>query len=164
MTGLNQIRDAVVAALRSAGMNALAAHAGKTAEITGPVLTVDVGEVAQQQAALCSYLGEQTDANSGEPREVYGRRLDVTIALEARAPAAADCESACESAAEVLLGDGLPSGLRMGVQSWEAVTWDKTNRLFLRRGSVKCRALFLALADAESADLLEFTLKGVLTS
>ena len=54
------------------------------------------------------------------------------------------------------------SGLRPGNFKWEAARWEPENRLFLRRGTLSCRAFFTAEQNEDSEALLEFTLKGVM--
>ena len=61
----------------------------------------------------------------------------------------------------MLLG-GLPEGIRPGELSWEALTWEKETGLFLRRGKLRCEALFLAEAGEEGETFLDFILKGVM--
>lgn len=163
MNGLNQVRGAVIETLLRGGLTAVAAYDGKAKRYPGPVIAVDVAEAGGKALALCSYLGQVYDEGSGTVKELYGRQLTVGISLEVRAPAAADCETAMESAAELLMG-GLPSGLRPGEQSWEAVSWDRDNQLFLRRGRVSCRAYFTAQTDEGDGTLLDFILKGVMTT
>ena len=94
-------------------------------------------------------------------RERYGKELTGQITVELRAERAADCEAGCERATEVLLS-GLPEGIRAGELTWEAISWEKTTRMFLRRGTLVCRALFLAESEAEAGTFLDFRLKGVM--
>lgn len=165
MNGLIQVRDAVIRTLQDGGLTAVPACSGSAKHYTTPVAAVDVAQAAGKPAALCSYLGERLDPVSGTVREVYGRRLEVTIALDLRAPNADACESACESAAELILHH-LPSGLHCSELSWNAVSWDKINQRFLRQGKLCCQACFLAESDSgdEPASLLDFILKGVMIS
>ena len=93
--------------------------------------------------------------------ECYGKLLDGEISVEIRAPGASGCEQICEQAAEVLLG-GLPAGIRPGELRWEAICWEKETGMFLRRGSLRCRAVFTALAREDGETFLDFTLKGVM--
>lgn len=162
MNGLQQVRQAVIDALNGAGLKAVPAFDGAAARHTGAVAAVDVGAVSGKPAGLGNYLGQQYDEKAGTVRELYGRQLDLKLTLDIRAERAGDCEAACETAAEVLFAGGLPSGLRMGEQSWEAVCWDKKNQTFLRKGAVEAKGFFTASVDEESGRLLEFTLKGVL--
>ena len=45
---------------------------------------------------------------------------------------------------------------------WEAVRWEKETGTFLRRGTLQCRALFLAQEQAEDGAFLDFILKGAM--
>lgn len=163
MNGLNQVRGAVVQVLEDGGLTALAAYAGKAKRYDGPVITVDVAQAAGRAMALCSYLGKTYDEQAGTVKELYGRQLEVAISLEARAPAAEECENTMEAASELLV-NRLPAGLRMGEQSWEAVSWDRDNQMFVRKGRFCCRAYFTAETDQEAGTLLDFILKGVMTT
>lgn len=163
MKELRQIRDAVIDALRRAGLEAEAAFPAKwAAERNTPLATAAVEAAEGKAVGFCGYLGETTDA-FGVTREVYGKRLKGVISVEIRAARAADCEDGGETAASVLLGD-LPEGIRPGELSWEALAWEKETGLFLRRGSLRCEALFLAESGEEDGVFSEFILKGVLRS
>ncbi len=164
MTGLNQVKAAVIETLQKAGLSAVTAYDGAAKRYDGPVAAVDVAEAAGKPGAFDSYLGQVYDPEAGTVVERYGRKLDVTLSVDVRAPTAAACEEGCERAAEALLSGGLPSGLRLGEQSWEAVAWDKANQMFLRKGRAVGRAFFTATAEVDSGVFLDFILKGVLTS
>lgn len=163
MKELSQIREAVVTALRDAGIQAVRRFPTERARAyTGAVAAVGVGMAQGESVGFCHYLGEMTDQETQAVRERYGKEVAGEIIVELRAARAADCEEGCEQAADVLLG-GLPEGIRTGTLSWEAITWEKSTGMFLRRGSLACRALFLAESEAESGVFLDFRLKGVLT-
>lgn len=163
MKELRQIRDAVIDALRRAGLESETAFPAKwVAERNTPLATVAVGAVEGTAIGFSSYLGEIQDA-FGRTREVYGKQLKGVISVDIRAARAADCEDGGETAASVLLG-GLPEGIRPGELSWEALVWEKETGLFLRRGKLRCEALFLAEAGEEDGVFQEFILKGVLRS
>jgi len=163
MKELRQMRDAVISALRSGGLAAEAAFPGKwAAERKTALATVSVETAEGRDLGFCGYLGESRGP-SGEAREVYGKHLAGTIAVDIRAERAAECEAGGETAAAVLLGK-LPEGIRPGELSWEALAWEKQTGLFLRRGKLRCEALFLAEAGDEGPEFLDFILKGVLQS
>ena len=111
---------------------------------------------------FCNYLGERYDETAGTVRELYGRQLEGDIAVEIRAERAADCEAGCETASGVLLG-GLPEGIRPGELRWEGLAWEKSTGMFLRRGTLRCRAVFVAQAREDGETFLNFILKGVMT-
>ena len=163
MKELRQIRDAVIDALRRGGLEAEAAFPAKwAAERNTPLATAAVGAAEGKAIGFCGYLGETRDA-SGGTREVYGKRLEGVITVDVRAARAAVCEDGGETAAAVLLGS-LPEGIRPGKLSWEALVWERETGLFLRRGKLRCEALFLAEAGEEEGAFLEFILKGVIRS
>ena len=62
---------------------------------------------------------------------------------------------------EALL-DGLADGLTLDELSWEKTEWDEEYGMFVRRGTARCTAYFVATADEESAVLTDFILKGVM--
>lgn len=163
MRELNQIRDAVVTALRAAGLCTLASYPDQRARrYAGPVAAVAVDTAESRTVGFYNYLGEVSDPETGQVRELYGKQLDAVISVEIRGQRAADCETGCETAAEVLLG-GLPSGIRPGELSWEALSWERETESFLRRGRLQCRAWFQAQTEDGNTMFLDFQLKGAVT-
>jgi hypothetical protein len=163
MNGLNQIRDALIQTLKDGGLQTNAAFSGEAPRVTGPVVSVEVSGVVGKPVAFGGYLGEVYDEETSTVRERYGRRLEAEIQLDARSPEAAGCESAMEQASDALAA-GLPAGLRLLEESWDGPVRDGTNRCYLRRGHLKCLAYFTAETAGESGVLLDFALKGVLSS
>ena len=160
MKELTQIRDAVICALRTAGLRAEAAFPARRAvRCSEASAAVSVGAASGKALGFCNYLGETVD-DRGAVRELYGKQMEGSIVVEIRAEGAQVCESGCETAAAALLG-GLPEGVRPGELSWEALAWEKETGMFLRRGALSCQALFTAWAE-ENGVFLDFVLKGVL--
>ena len=140
MNELGQIRTAVLTALKDAGIEALEQFPEeKIKAYTGAAATVGVGAASGKSAGFGDYLGEVTDAETQTVRERYGKELTGQITVELRA-----------------------EGIRAGELTWEAISWEKTTRMFLRRGTLVCRALFLAESEAEAGTFLDFRLKGVM--
>ena len=100
------------------------------------------------------------DEEAGTVEELYGKQLEAVITVEIRAARASLCEEGCAAAAEVLLG-GLPAGIRAGELNWEAISWEKATGMFLRRGGLRCQAVFTARSQEDGTAFLDFTLKGV---
>ena len=162
MRELGQVRRAVIDALNAAGVTALEAFPDARAKAySGAVAAVAVGTSEGKTLGFCNYLGECWDEAAGTVRELYGKQLEGEIVVDIRAERAADCESGCEAAAEVLLG-GLPAGIRPGELRWESLQWEKTTGLFLRRGVLRCRAVFVAESTEDSEAFLDFILRGVM--
>ncbi len=162
MKELTQVRDAVVSALNEAGLKAMAAFPDCTAKrYEGAVAAVSVNAATGGAVGFCNYLGEVWDEKAGTVRELYGKQLEGDIAVDIRAERAADCENGCETASEVLL-DGLPAGIRPGELRWEAIGWEKATGMFLRKGHLQCRAVFIAREKEDGETFLDFILKGVM--
>lgn len=123
------------------------------------MVTVDVGQAEGKPLALGSYLGSREE--KGEPRELYGCRMDFALSLEVRGEKAGDCEAGWEAITDILGNGALPSGIRLLRQSWEGLAWDAGTGRFSRRGSLGGSAYFIAERDAETAALLDLDLKGV---
>lgn len=163
MRELTQVRDAVTAALNNAGLQALTAFpADRAKRYEGAVAAVAVGAAEGKVMGFCNYLGEVYDKTAGAWRELYGKQLEGDVTVEVRAERAVDCERGCETASDVLLG-GLPEGIRPGELRWEALTWEKATGMFLRRGALRCGAVFTAQAQEDGEAFLDFILKGVIT-
>ena len=162
MNGLNQVKQAVMTALEETGLQTKSRFSADSARrSTAPTAVVGVKQARGKAAAMGHYLGLERTA-SGKERELYGRSLEVTVSVDVYTAAGGDgCEEAMEQAAQALL-EGLPSGLRLQSISWGETEWDGKSRLWLRRGTAEYLAQFLASADAESGEFLDFRLKGVL--
>ena len=144
------------------GVSAIAAFPAERAKAyPGAVAAVSVGAAEGKTLGFCNYLGETWDEERGTVQELYGKQLEGEIIVDIRAEGAADCESGCEAAAEVLLG-GLPVGIRPGELRWESLQWEKTTGLFLRRGVLRCRAVFVAESTEDGEAFLDFILRGVM--
>lgn len=164
MKELTQVRDAVISALNEAGLTAFAAFPAEMARrYETAVAAVSVGAATGEAMGFCNYLGQSWDEAAGTVRELYGKVLEGEISVDIRAETAAACEGGCETASEVLLS-GLPSGIRPGELRWEAISWEKTTGMFLRKGSLRCRAAFLAREQEDGEMFLDFILKGVMRS
>ena len=162
MKELVQIQQAVLDALSNAGLTILEAFPDSRAKAySGAIVTVAVGAAEGKTMGFCNYLGEVWDEDAGTVREVYGKQLEGDITVDVRGAKAATCEEGCRQAGEVLLG-GLPSGIRPGELRWEALTWEKTAGMFLRKGALRCQAVFVAKGQEDGESFLDFTLKGVM--
>ena len=164
MSGLEQVKAAVAAALERAGLTAVLEYAPeRLRHYKGPVVTVGVRRGECRQVGFCDYLGEREDPETGLRREVYGRRLDIQLSLDAWAEGSAGaCQEALERAHEALL-TGLPAGIRAGDMTWEDVRWDGETEMFCRQGTLRCGACLTAAVQEDTGLLSDFILKGVLT-
>ena len=74
---------------------------------------------------------------------------------------AAGCDRVLETLHQVMM-EGLPSGLKPAELKWEEAAWDQDASMFLRRGSLRCGAYFIAAASEDGPLLEDFILKGVM--
>lgn len=167
MSGLEQVKSALVSALEQAGLPAQAAFPpGWAKRYAGPVVAVGLRTGESRGGAMGSYLGQQVDPDTLSSREIYGMRLELTLSLDIYCPpgkGAAGCDEALEKLHQAML-ELLPSGLRPAGLKWEEVRWDEDTAMFLRKGSLSCTAFFTASApDEESLALSDFILKGVVS-
>lgn len=164
MNGLEQVKDAVAAALEKANIRTQTAYAPDWAKAySGPVVAVGLRTGESRGGALSSYLGQRTDPKTQICQEVYGIRLDLTLSLDIYCPpeeGAAGGERVLEALHQIML-EGLPTGLRPTELKWEEAAWDPDTAMFLRRGSLACTAYFIAAASEDGAVFTDFILKGV---
>lgn len=164
MNGLEQVKDAITAALEKAEIRTQTAYApGWAKKYTGPVVAVGLRTGESRGGALSSYLGQRTDPKTQTSQEVYGMRMELTLSLDIYCPpteGAAGGESVLEALHQIML-EGLPSGLRPTELKWEEASWDPDTAMFLRRGSLACSAYFIAAASEDGAVFSDFILKGV---
>lgn len=157
MTAAGQVRSEIVSRLKAAGLDAAEAYEDERfRERSGSVVAVGAKQAELAHAGLMNYLGEQYDAESGRTVEVYGRKLKMAASLDVYAPrrkGARGCEQTAEAVSEALL-DGLADGLTLDELSWEKTEWDEEYGMFVRRGTARCTAYFVATADEERAGKL----------
>lgn len=164
MNGLEQVKDAVAAALEGADIRTRTAYApGWAKDYTGPVVAVGLRTGESRGGALSSYLGQRTDPKTKTCQEVYGLRMELTLSLDIYCPpkeGASGGESVLEALHQIML-EGLPAGLRPTELKWEEASWDPDTSMFLRRGSLTCSAYFIAAASEDGTVFSDFILKGV---
>lgn len=165
MSALEQIRAELIRCLQAGGINAAAAYPEKgAAYYEMPVAAVGFAGGTGETAGFADYLGERYDGEKAAWVETYGRRLEVTAAIDAfsgQEAGAAGCQAVLEAAYETLCSGTLASGLRLGEATWDEVRWDGTIRMYRQRLTLDCRAYFIAETPVEEGQFLDFKLKGV---
>lgn len=164
MTAIQQVKTAVVNAIKAAGVTALTAYsAEELKKYSCAVAAVGVREVSVTHSGAVEYLGQRYDAERGTVSEVYGRRLELSLSLDLYAPRPAGAD-ACETAAETVtqaMMTALPCGLCVQELRWEQVQWDKICGMFRLAGGAKYEAYFTAESAEETAEFTDFILRGV---
>lgn len=161
-SAIEQAKRALCAALERAGLQAETAFTPERAAAReSAVAVVGLRRGESRGGGLSSYLGRRQEGSRW--REIYGLRMELTLSLDLYAPAelgAAGCDRALETLHQVML-EGLPSGLRPKELCWEEAAWDQETAMFLRRGSLRCEAVFTAQAEEDNELVTDFILKGV---
>lgn len=161
-SAIEQAKRALCAALERAGLQAETAFTPERAAAReSAVAVVGLRRGESRGGGLSSYLGRRQEGSRW--REVYGLRMELTLSLDLYAPAelgVAGCDRALETLHQVML-EGLPSGLRPKELCWEEAAWDQETAMFLRRGSLRCEAVFTAQAEEDNELVTDFILKGV---
>ena len=147
-SAIEQAKRALCAALERAGLQAETAFASERAAAReSAVAVVGLRRGESRGGGLSSYLGRRQEGSRW--REVYGLRMELTLSLDLYAPAelgTEGCDRALETLHRVML-EGLPSRLRPKELCWEEAAWDQETAMFLRRGSLRCEAVFTAQAE-----------------
>ena len=140
MKELTQISQVVIDALKQAGIPAMAAYPAERArQYDSAVAAVRCGNRRGQ--GLWGFViiwARPGTRRPGRCRKLYGKQLEAVISVEIRAPGAALCEEGLRS------GNGGIAGWPArrnppGELSWEAISWEKSTGMFLRRGGLRCR-------------------------
>lgn len=163
MTAMQQVLAALSAALEEQGVKTVTAWTrAKIPQLSGAAAVLGVQETESGAAALWNYLGEKWDAARGCMAERYGKRLRLTLCADIYAPkgqmeAIEDC---CGALEEVLSSPLL--GLHAERVHRGEVGYDSAGGYLKCRCTVSCTAYFTATRTDESAEVTNFTLKGVL--
>ena len=162
MKELTQVRQAVIQALSQAGLPALEAFPDRRANsYEGAVAAVAVGAAEGKVLGFCNYLGERYDAPTATWRELYGKKLRVTVGLDLYAPAEGG-EAACQRAFDRMAAafhSGGPPGLKVRSLSRGEGSFDEGQGLFCCPVEAVCEAWLYAETDGSGA-FLRFEVKG----
>lgn len=160
---LDNVRDAVIAALLAAELPACAAYPRSAVPAADGMICVGIAGAEDCSPGFAGYLGQREDPESGT-QEVYGLRCGLSVSLDIYAPlsaadAAGDCLSMFDTAAGCIDGCGIRlKSLRCGEPAP-----DRASGMMHLRGEAKGMALLIAISDSgDDIDFSNFVLKGEL--
>lgn len=166
MAELENIAEAVCAALRSEGVDAALCEypCAPKPRYGGPVVAVGIKKGSAVSPGFAEYMGEMLDESTGASSELYGKRFDVTVALSIYSPknsqnGAQGCTAAFSAVASAL--GAMPAGLRVRELSCGETRFDSATGMFLCSAEMKCTAFMYALRSDER-EILDFTLRGTM--
>ena len=159
---LETLRQAVAAALNAGGVNAVAAMEPEARRRwDGPVAAVSLAGVECGPGGFQHYLGAWKNPDTGLEEEVYGRKAQLTLALDLYAPRDAG-EGACQQAlarmSEVLLTGGA-GGLEVAEIAAERVEFLHQDGLYRLPVRCRCAAWLIVRRDA-GGYFTDFEVKG----
>ena len=161
-SGLQALAQAMAGYLKAQGVPAAAAWEPKARPaLDGPVAAVSLRGCRVTPAGFQDYLGEACQEESGLWQAWYGREVRLTFGLDLYAPEGTgdgEMQQVLDQLAAALLAGG-PEGMAVEEFSWEALSFDREERLLKRPGQAVCRA-YLRLARQEGGLFTDFILRG----
>lgn len=151
---LNGLRRSVVEQLRGCGLNAVTAmEPERAARWREPVVAVSISRVNCATGGFRDYLGLR------DGRELYGRAVELTLALDIYAPGG---ESACQDTLERMTGELLCRGAAglttLEVQGGQTEFLEKLG-LYRQTASCRCRAWLVAETGGDGS-FVDFEVRG----
>lgn len=165
MTEIESIISAVGTALSGANaakiLTAFPAVSKKRFAV--PVAAIGVRRGESVSAGFSEYMGERFDESMGTYCEVYGKKLELTLGLDIYAPRESGAGACLDTAAKIISAlPVLPSGVKVKSFSCGEPGFDPKTEMFLLKTELHC-VCFMYADKTDDAELLNFTLRGVLT-
>ena len=161
-SGLDSLRETAADWLREKGIEAVTAWpGGDRSRRAGAVAAVSLRACESGPGGFQDYLGERYDAPTATWRELYGKKLRVTVGLDLYAPAEGG-EAACHRPFDRMpaaLHSGGPPGLKVRSLSRGEGRFDEGQGLFCCPVEAVCEAWLYAETDGSGA-FLRFEVKG----
>lgn len=160
---LNTLREGVAEELRQCGLNAVTAmESARAARWREAVTAVAVSGIVCAPGGFQDYLGTKRDPESEMERELYGREMELTLALDVFAPrdaGAAVCQEAAEAVMECLMCRGAAGLTALEVRA-ERVEFLEREGLYRLPVSCRCRAWLVAESPESGGIFTDFVVKG----
>ena len=159
---LNALREQVAQQLRQAGVNAVTGmESARASRWREAVAAVSLSRVVCAPGGFQDYLGTSREEN-GLERELYGREVELTLALDIFAPrdgGESACQEAAEAAAESLMCHGAAGLNALEIRTGQVEFLDKEG-LYRQKTTCRCRAWLVARMDDGGGAFADFEVKG----
>ena len=159
---LNALREQVAEQLRRAGVNAVSGmESARSSRWREAVAAVSLIRVVCAPGGFKDYLGTHQEEN-GLERELYGRKVELTLALDIFAPrdgGESACQNAAETVAESLVCHGAAGLNALEIQAGQVEFLDKEG-LYRQKTTCRCRAWLVARMDEGGGAFADFEVKG----
>ena len=154
------LRQALAEYLRQCGLEAVTAwgQAGRLrpgrAAAAGSLRAIEGGT-----PGFRDYLGEWYDLGSGQWKEIYGKKVELTFGVDISAATAEEVQTGID-ALGAALSQGGPEGLRsVGFSAGETV-YDQTAKRYVCPAQARFSAWAVAETGEEDGAFLDFEVKG----
>ena len=162
---LNALREQVAEQLRQAGVNAVTGmESARSSRWRQAVAAVSLSRVVCASGGFKDYLGTRREAD-GMERELYGREVELTLALDIFSPrdgGESVCQEAAEAAAESLVCHGAAGLNALEIQAGQVEFLDKEG-LYRQKTTCRCKAWLVAQMDDDGGAFVDFEVKGKIT-
>ena len=159
---LNALRRQVAEQLRQAGVNAVTGmESVRSSRWREAVAAVSISRVVCAPGGFKDYLGTHQEEN-GLERELYGREVELTLALDIFAPRDAGesaCQEAAEAVAESLVCHGAAGLNALEIQTGPVEFLDREG-LYRQKTTCRCKAWLVARMDDGGGAFVDFEVKG----
>ena len=159
---LNALREQVAQQLRQAGINAVTGmESARSSRWREAVAAVSLSRVVCAPGGFQNYLGTHRE-DSGLERELYGREVELTLALDIFAPrdgGESACQEAAEAAAESLMCRGAAGLDALEIQTGQVEFLDSEG-LYRQKTTCRCKAWLVARMDDGGGAFADFEVKG----
>ena len=159
---LNALREQVAEQLRQAGVNAVTGmESVRSSRWREAVAAVSLMRVVCAPGGFQDYLGTVQEEN-GPERELYGREVELTLALDIFAPrdgGESACQKAAETAVESLMCRGAAGLNALEIQTGQVEFLEKEG-LYRLKTTCRCRAWLVARMDDGGGAFVDFEVKG----
>ena len=159
---LNALREQVAEQLRQVGVNAVTGmESARSSRWREAVAAVSLSRMVCAPGGFKDYLGTHREEN-GLERELYGREVELTLALDIFAPrdgGESACQEAAETVAESLVCHGAAGLNALEIQSGQVEFLDQEG-LYRQKTTCRCKAWLVARMDDGGGAFVDFEVKG----
>ena len=159
---ISALRAGVAEQLRQAGLNAVTTmEPDRAARWRSPVVAVGLKKLDCAPGGFQDYLGLRRDPETGREQEVYGREVEITLALDVFAPVdggEGPCLETAETVIEELTCRGAAGLAALELEVGRTEFLEKTG-LYRAQASCRCKAWLVAAADS-GGEFVDFVVKG----
>ncbi len=159
---LEALQEYLAGFLTRHGVNAMASWPRERR--TGPegaVVLVSLDKLDCGPTAMQDYLGQRLDEETGQWKELYGRRAQVTFVLDVLAAPSVggrECRAVFEQVVQAFQMEK-PEGLSIRGLTGEELEYDEKEGLLRLRCHLECDGWLYATGE-ETGTFLDFTLRG----